>query len=761
MYRRSVRSSTLASFLSLSVLSLVGCRPEETVPPPTQAEAPKARFTYPATAMGDVVDDYHGEKIADPYRWLEDLDSPETQAWVAAQNAVTFGYLETIAGRAALRERLTALWNFERYGTPWKEGGRYFWSRNDGLQNQSVIYTARALKDEPKVLLDPNALSADGTVALTGMSVSPNGAMVAYGLAASGSDWQEYRVRDVESGKDREDLLKWIKFSGVAWTKDNKGFFYSRYAEPKEGEALTGQNFDQKLYYHRVGAPQAEDVLIYERPDHPKWGFQGTVTDDGKYLIIEVWEGSAEKNAVFVKELKGKEATTAGGVVEVLKDFDAKYDFIDNSGATLWMFTDKDAPRGKVVAIDLKRPEASAWTVLIPEAAETLRSASSVGGRLLASYLKDAASQVKIFDAKGKALGEVALPGIGSVGGLGGKKSDNETFFSFTSYTTPGTIYRYDVKKNASELFKAPTVLFNPDDYATEQVFYPSKDGTKIPMFLVHRKGLEKGGQNPTYLYGYGGFNAAITPAFSVANLMWLEMGGVLAVANLRGGGEYGEAWHKAGTKLNKQNVFDDFIAAAEWLIANKYTSPAKLAISGRSNGGLLVGAAMTQRPELFGVALPGVGVMDMLRFHKFTIGWAWVSDYGSSEDPAEFKALRAYSPLHNLKAGTEYPATLVTTADHDDRVVPGHSYKFAAALQAAHKGDRPVMIRIDVKAGHGAGKPTTKQIEEWADIWGFVADNLGMELGGAAKQAPAAEEGAAEGAPAADQAPASAAAPQ
>jgi hypothetical protein len=403
MYRRSVRSSTLASFLSLSVLSLVGCRPEETVPPPTQAEAPKARFTYPATAMGEVVDDYHGEKIADPYRWLEDLDSPETQAWVAAQNAVTFGYLETIAGRAALRERLTALWNFERYGTPWKEGGRYFWSRNDGLQNQSVIYTARALKDEPKVLLDPNALSADGTVALTGMSVSPNGAMVAYGLAASGSDWQEYRVRDVESGKDREDLLKWIKFSGVAWTKDNKGFFYSRYAEPKEGEALTGQNFDQKLYYHRVGAPQAEDVLIYERPDHPKWGFQGTVTDDGKYLIIEVWEGSAEKNAVFVKELKGKEATTAGGVVEVLKDFDAKYDFIDNSGATLWMFTDKDAPRGKVVAIDLKRPEASAWTVLIPEAAETLRSASSVGGRLLASYLKDAASQVKIFDAKGKA----------------------------------------------------------------------------------------------------------------------------------------------------------------------------------------------------------------------------------------------------------------------------------------------------------------------------------------------------------------------
>lgn len=763
MHRPRVLRTTFASLVAAGLcgLALFACHPKESEVPTTPAAEVKApRFEYPKAAKGDVVDDYHGTKIADPYRWLEDLDSKETGAWVEAENKVTFGYLDTIAARAAIRERLTALWNFERYGVPFREGGRYFWSRNDGLQNQSVIYTAKTLKDEPKVLLDPNTLSADGTVALTGSAVSPNGKMMAYGLAASGSDWQEYRVRDVDTGKDHDDLLKWIKFSGVSWTKDNKGFFYSRYAEPKEGEALTGQNLNQKLYYHRLGAPQAEDVLIFESPEHPKWGYNGTVTDDGKYLVIEVWEGSAPVNGVFVKELKGKEATAPGGVVELFKDFDAKYDYIDNEGGVLWFFTDKDAPRGKVIAVDLKKPAAADWKVLIPEAPETLRTVTSVGGRLLASYLKDAYSQVKIFDTKGKALGDLALPGIGSVYGLGGKRKENETFFMYTGYTTPGTVFRYDVKANKSEVFKAPKVLFSPDDYTTEQVFYTSKDGTKVPMFLVHRKGIEKNGQNPTYLYGYGGFNVAITPSFSVANLMWMEMGGVLAVANLRGGGEYGEEWHKAGTKLQKQNVFDDFIAAAEWLVANKYTSPAKLAIGGRSNGGLLVGAAMTQRPELFGVALPGVGVMDMLRFHKFTIGWAWVADYGSSEDPKEFEALRKYSPLHNLKAETEYPATLVTTADHDDRVVPGHSYKFAAALQEAHKGDRPVMIRIDVKAGHGAGKPTAKQIEEWVDIWGFVADNLGMEYGvkaapsePAPAEAPAAPagEGDAPAAPAAD----------
>lgn len=745
----SRRRLSLSRMLPVALVGvLLACKPSSgDAPVTTPTDEVKApRFAYPEAAKGEVVDDYHGTKVADPYRWLEDPDSAESKAWIDAENAVTFAYLDTIAARPQLRERLTKLWNYERYGVPFREGGRYFFSRNDGLQNQNVIYTAKTLKDEPKVLLDPNALSSDGTVALSGLSVSPNGKLLAYGTSASGSDWQEYRVREIDSGKDREDVLQWIKFSGVAWTKDNKGFFYARYDAPKEGEALTGQNLNQKLYYHKLGTSQADDVLIYQREDHPKWGFNAQVSDDGKYLIIAVWEGSSPKNGVFVKELAGKAATEAGGVIELLKDFDADYTFVDNEGGKLWFFTDREAPRGKMVAIDLKKPDPSAWVTVIPEAPETLRSVSSVGGKLYANYLKDARSEVKIFDSKGKLDRALELPGLGSVYGFGGKKKDQETFFMFTSYTTPGTIYRHDVKKGQSEVFRAPKVDFNPDDYESEQVFYQSKDGTKVPLFLTYKKGLQRDGQNPTYLYGYGGFNIALTPSFSVANLTWMEMGGVLAVANLRGGGEYGEEWHLAGTKLKKQNVFDDFIAAAEYLIASKVTSPEKLAIGGRSNGGLLVGAAMTQRPDLFAAALPGVGVMDMLRFHKFTIGWAWTSDYGSSEDAAEFKALHAYSPLHNLKEGTEYPATLVHTADHDDRVVPGHSFKFAAALQAAHKGDRPVMIRIETKAGHGAGKPTSKQIDEWVDLWGFLVDNLGMKVGGDASVTPASETAVAEG---------------
>ncbi|MCA9663376.1 MAG: S9 family peptidase, partial [Myxococcales bacterium] len=595
---------------------LAGCQPkEETVQPVSGPNAPPnavtadadstSRFTYPETKKGETVDDYHGTKVADPYRWLEDDDSDETKAWVEAQNKVTFGYLESIPARKVITDRLTTLWNYERYGVPYRKGGRYIYTRNDGLQNQAVVYWAKKLEDEPKVLLDPNTLSADGTVALSGMAVSPNAKLVAYGLASSGSDWQEYHVREIDSGKDHDDVIKWIKFSGVSWTKDNKGFFYSRYDEPKEGEALSGTNTSQKLYYHRLGTPQAEDVLIFESPDHPKWGYNGVVTDDGKYLVVEIWEGSAEKNAVYVKELGGKKATTAGGMIELLPKFDAKYDFIDNKGKTLWFMSNKDAPRGKVVAIDLGKPEPEKWETLIPEAEETLRSANVVADHFIANYLKDAHSQVKIFDLKGKLVREVELPGIGTAYGFGGERKDKETFFMFTGYTTPGSIYRYDVKKGTSELFREPKVDFNPADYVTEQVFYKSKDGTQIPMFLTHKKGLQRDGTNPTFLYGYGGFNIAITPSFSVSNLAWMEMGGVLAVANLRGGGEYGEAWHEAGTKLNKQNVFDDFISAAEWLIDNKVTAPAKLAIGGRSNGGLLVGATMTQRPDLFKVALP------------------------------------------------------------------------------------------------------------------------------------------------------------
>ncbi|MDC0720015.1 prolyl oligopeptidase family serine peptidase [Nannocystis bainbridge] len=734
------RLSPLAWFTA--ALALAACKPAATTAGPTDASpgdgsdnggsaaGPSSAYTYPSTRKGDTVDTYHGAQVGDPYRWLEELDTDETRAWVEAQNKLTFGVLGGIQQRDVIRKRLTELWNYERYGVPSKEGGKYFYSRNDGLQNQSVLYVADNLAAEPRVLLDPNTLSQDGTVALSGTAISQDGKYIAYGLAAAGSDWQEYRIREIATGKDLDDHLKWIKFSGAAWTKDSKGFFYSRYDAPKDGEALRGKNEFQKLYYHKVGTAQDQDILVYERKDHPQWGFGGEVSDDGRWLVIRVWEGSADKNALFVQDLAG--GVGKKPVVELLGKFDAEYTFVGSKGSSLFIQTTQGATRGKLVAIDPTKKNAgdpAAWKLLIPEAPETLRGISHVGGKLIASYLKDARSEVRVFSEGGKLERDITLPGLGTAGGFGGRSKDTETFYAFTSYTWPTTIFRYDLKTGTSEVFRQPKVAFDPSKYETTQVFYTSKDGTKVPMFLTHKKGLERTGQNPTYLYGYGGFNVALTPGFSVPDLMWLELGGVLAVANLRGGGEYGESWHEAGTKLHKQNVFDDFISAAEYLVAEKVTSPGKLAIGGRSNGGLLVGAAMTQRPDLFAVALPGVGVMDMLRFHKFTIGWAWVSDYGSSDDAEQFKALRAYSPLHNLKSGTKYPATLVYTADHDDRVVPGHSYKFAAALQAAQAGDKPTLIRIDVRAGHGAGKPTSKQIDEWTDLWGFVVHNLGMTI--------------------------------
>ena len=730
--------------LTLSALCLLlACRPAATTPPADQkpgeavtptdtgAASKRGAFVYPPSKQEAVSDDYHGTRVADPYRWLEEPDSADSRAWIEAQNQLTFGYLDEIKERAAIRARLTKLWNFERYGLPVREGGRVFFSKNDGLQNQSVLYVAESLTGEPRVLLDPNTLSADGTVALSGTAYSADGKRMAYGLSSAGSDWQEWRVRDVTTGKDLPDLIKWVKFSGAAWTKDGKGFFYSRYDEPGEKTALQAKNENQKLYYHRLGEPQAQDTLIFERKDKPKWGYNADVTDDGRYLVISVWEGSADKNALFMQDLKG--GVGKGKVIELLPSFDGQYGFVDNEGPVFWMTTTTGAPRGRLIAVDTRKANAAdpaSWTTIVPEAAETLRGASMVGGRFFLNYLKDAHTQIVVFARDGKRVRELALPGLGTAGGFGGKKGAKDLFYAFTSYTTPSTIYRHDVATGESEVFRQPKVDFDPAQYETSQVFITSKDGTKVPMFVTHKKGLVKDGQNPTYLYGYGGFNVALTPSFSVADLTWMEMGGVHVVVNLRGGGEYGEAWHEAGTKLVKQNVFDDFIAAAEHLIADKVTSPSKLAIGGRSNGGLLVGAAITQRPELFAAALPGVGVMDMLRFHKFTIGWAWVSDYGSSEDPEQFKALRAYSPLHNLKAGSKYPATLVYTADHDDRVVPGHSFKFTAAMQAAQAADKPVLIRIDVKAGHGAGKPTTKVIEEWTDLWGFLVKNLDMKIG-------------------------------
>ncbi|MEL7008543.1 MAG: prolyl oligopeptidase family serine peptidase [Cyanobacteria bacterium J06588_4] len=679
---------------------------------------------YPDTERVAQSDNYHGLEVKDPYRWLEDPDSDATKQWVQAQNEVTNGYLATIPARDRLKQRLTQLWDYEKYGIPFRRGDRYFYFKNDGLQNQSVLYTLKSLDEEGAVLLDPNTLSADGTVALAGLSISDDGQWLAYGLSTAGSDWVEYRVREISTGKDTADHLQWIKFSGASWTKDHQGFYYSRYDEPNEQTKLEDVNYYQKLYYHRLGTDQAEDTLIYHRPDQKEWGFSGGVTEDGKYLIISVWLGTDSKNLVFYQNLEQPDSK----VIELINEFTASYGVIDNDGDTLWVQTDLEAPRGKVIAINLNQPEPSNWQEIIPEAPETLESVGLLNNQFVADYLQDARSQIKIFSLDGSLVREVELPGIGSAGGFGGKRHDTETFYTFTSFTTPPTIYRYDMTTGTSKLFRRPQIDFNPEDYQTEQVFYPSQDGTKIPMFITYKKGIELDGNNPTYLYAYGGFNISLTPSFSISNVVWLEMGGIYAVPNLRGGGEYGEAWHQAGMKDQKQNVFDDFIAAGEWLIAQKYTSKSKLAIAGGSNGGLLVGACMTQRPDLFAAAIPAVGVLDMLRFHKFTIGWAWCAEYGSPDDAADFKTLYAYSPLHNLKEGTAYPATMITTADHDDRVVPAHSFKFAAALQAAHTGDNPVLIRIETKAGHGAGKPTSKIIEEAADKWGFLMANLGMK---------------------------------
>ncbi|MBD2594891.1 S9 family peptidase [Nostoc spongiaeforme FACHB-130] len=683
------------------------------------------QITYPATHKSEQVDNYHGTVVADPYRWLENSDSEETKAWIDAQNKITFDFLGEIPAIDKIKQRLTKLWDYEKYGIPFKESDRYFYFKNNGLQNQSVLYTLKTLDDEPQVLLDPNKLSADGTVALSGLSISDDGKFLAYGLATSGSDWQEWKVRDVATGKDLTDHLKWIKFSGASWTTDNQGFFYSRYDEPNSKTQLEDVNYYQKLYYHKLGTPQSEDILIYQRPDQKEWGFGGGVTEDGRFLIISVWLGTDSRNLVFYKDLTNSEAE----VVELISEFEADYSFIDNDDSVFYFRTDLNAPRGRVIAIDINKPDKSAWQEIITQSAATLESVNILNNQFVADYLQDARSQIKIFDLKGAFVREVELPGVGSVGGFGGKRHDQETFYSFTSFTTPGTIYRYDMVTGKSQLFRQPKVGFNPDDYETKQVFYHSKDGTKVPMFITHKKGIKLDGNNPTYLYAYGGFNISLTPTFSVSMLVWMEMGGVYAMPNLRGGGEYGEEWHQAGMKDKKQNVFDDFIAAAEWLIANKYTKTTKLAIAGGSNGGLLVGACMTQRPDLFGAALPAVGVMDMLRFHKFTIGWAWTKEYGSPDNPEDFKTLYAYSPLHNLKPNTAYPATLIATADHDDRVVPAHSFKFAAALQAAHQGDAPVLIRIETKAGHGAGKPTTKIIEEAADKWAFLVRTLDIKI--------------------------------
>jgi prolyl oligopeptidase len=688
------------------------------------AEGPKS---YPAAATVDVVDTYHGTPIKDPYRWLEDEDSPETRAWIEAQNKVTREYLDDISGRRRIRERLEKLWNFERFSIPSLAGGRYFYSRNDGLQNQSVLLVADGLDAEPRVLLDPNTLSEDGTVALAGRWPSPDGRRLAYALSEAGSDWHEIRVRDVETGADEPDHLRWTKFSDASWTADGSGFYYVRFPAPKQGEKLTAVNENPKICLHRIGTKQKEDAVAYERPENPRWGLYPWVTDDGRYLGIWVDTNETTNNGFFVKDL-----STDGPVVELLKEFDAQYWPIGNDGSVFWFVTDLDAPMRRIIAIDLTDPRREAWKTVVPEARFSIDGAYVVGDRLVVHYLQRAQSRIDLFRLDGTPDRTIPLPRPGSATFRrdgAGRRADRELFFAFSGFVDPTTIYRYDFDTAALGVFKSPKVDFDPEAFTTEQVAYTSRDGAAVTMFLSHKKGLKRKGDLPTLLDGYGGFDISITPSFSVEDLVWMELGGVLAVPNLRGGGEYGKAWHESGMREKKQTVFDDFIAAAESLVANDYTNPRRLAIHGRSNGGLLVGACMTQRPDLFGACLPEVGVLDMLRYHKFTIGYSWIPEYGSSDDPEMFKVLHAYSPYSNLRPGTEYPATLITTADHDDRVVPLHSFKFAAKLQACQAGKAPVLIRIETKTGHGAGTPTTKLIDAATDRLSFLTKALDVKV--------------------------------
>ncbi|HZE07494.1 MAG TPA: prolyl oligopeptidase family serine peptidase [Gemmatimonadaceae bacterium] len=735
------------------------------------AQTQTAPLAYPTAARGTQVDVYHGDSVADPYRWLEDTDAPATKSWVEAENRLSQSFLAAIPERAAIKNRLTQLWNYPRYGAPFKEGGRYFYWENTGLQNQSVLYVQDGRDAPARVLLDPNVLSPDGTVAVSADAASDDGHYLAYSLSTSGSDWQEVHVRDVNNARDLADVLKWVKFSGLSWTHDNKGFFYSRYDEPKSGNVMTNVNRNQKVYYHRVGQPQSRDELVYDRPDQPDWLFDTRVSDDGQYAIITVSQGTDVRTRLYFIDLDNPgKPQIDNPLVRLIDNLDAEYEFVGNRGTIFYVRTDRNAPRGRIVAISIDNPREERWNTIVGESKDALVSATMAGDEVVGNYLQDAHSSIRFFaggnrdyrrdvrprpqeqqrnpatvydDTSTAPLisrggqvtgggftlrGELPLPGIGTVTEIHGKQDDDELFYSFTSFLNPATIYRYDLGSRRNELFREPKVAFDASKYETRQVFYTSKDGTRVPMFITAKKGLVLDGNNPTLLYAYGGFNISETPSFSAANAAWLEMGGIYALANVRGGGEYGKDWHEGGMLSKKQNVFDDFIAAAQYLISQKYTSTPKLAIRGGSNGGLLVGAVMTQRPDLFGATLPEVGVMDMLRFQKFTIGWAWTSDYGSSDDPAQYKVLRAYSPLQNIKPGTCYPPTLALTADHDDRVVPGHTFKFVATMQAAQACPNPILVRIETKAGHGGGKPTTKQIDEAADRFAFLVKELHMK---------------------------------
>ncbi|MEG8946918.1 prolyl oligopeptidase family serine peptidase [Rosettibacter firmus] len=674
---------------------------------------------YPPAKKISHIDNYHGTNVEDPYRWLEDLNSEETKEWIKAQNELTNSYFSNIPFREKIKKRLTDLWNYERYTNPIKIGEYYIYSKNDGLQEQNVYYIQKGINGTPEVLIDPNKLSEDGSISLSGIYFSKDNKYLSYGISRGGSDWREFYVMDLSTKKLLSDKILWSKFTGNAWYKN--GFFYGRYDEPKKGEELKQSNQFQKVFYHKIGTSQSEDELVIEDRQHPKRLFEATVSDDEKYLIIYVAEGSSSYNLLWYKNLSNNSS-----IIKLIDQFEAEYNFIDNINDKFLVLTNYEAPNNKLVLIDLKNPEKENWKTLIPESKNVIQNVAHVGDKLIVTYLEDAHSKISIFNEEGNYLYDIKLPTIGTVYGFSGKNNDTETFYTFTSFTYPPTIYRYDVINNKSELFKKSKVNFESENYEVHQVFYESKDETKIPMFLIHKKDLELNGKNPALLYAYGGFKISQLPSFAIPRLSLLENGFVYALACIRGGGEYGETWHKAGMFEKKQNVFDDFISAAEWLIKNNYTSPQMLAIQGGSNGGLLVGAVINQRPDLFKVAFPMVGVMDMLRFHKFTIGWAWISEYGSSDNPEQFKYLIKYSPLHNIK-NVEYPATLVTTADHDDRVFPAHSFKYIATLQEKNSGNNPALIRIETKVGHGAGTSTSKSIELYTDLWSFMFYNLGI----------------------------------
>ena len=695
--------------LLLSGIMVMSCTPQQ------------KKLTYPNAEKVDTVDVYFGTEVADPYRWLENDTSAATAAWVEAENKVTNEYLAQIPFRKQLLERLTNLANYEKIGAPFKKHGKYYFYKNNGLQNQSVLYVQDSLEEEPRVFLDPNKLSDDGTVALTGLSFSNDGKYAAYTISRSGSDWTEIYVLDAATGQLLDDHIEWAKFTGASWQGD--GFYYSAYDAPVKGKEFSNVNENHKIYYHKIGTPQAEDKLIYQNPAYPKRFYYAGTSEDERILFVHE-SGAGRGNNLFIKDLKKANAP----FIQLTTDFDYQYSPIEVIGNNIYLFTNYGAPKNRIMVADINNPKLENWKELVPEMESVLSSAEVIGGKLFLTYDKDASNHAYVYSLEGKRIHEIKLPSLGSVG-FSGTKDDKECFFMFTSFTIPGAIYKYDMDKNSYELYRAPEVKFNSDDFVTEQAFFSSKDGTQIPMFLTYKKDLVRDGNNPVFLYGYGGFGISLNPGFTTSRIPFLENGGIYAQVNLRGGSEYGEEWHIAGTKMQKQNVFDDFISAAEYLINNKYTNPEKIAIVGGSNGGLLVGACMTQRPDLFKVAIPQVGVMDMLRYHKFTIGWNWASDYGTSEDSQEmFEYLKGYSPLHNLKPGTQYPATMVTTADHDDRVVPAHSFKFAATLQECNDGTNPTIIRIDSKAGHGAGKPMAKVLEEQADIYGFIMYNLKMK---------------------------------